>query len=113
MTHRDVKEHKVDRKLGAFLHTAYDMRSKGDYDDFVHFSQEEVEELFQEMQEFIRAIERLVQEARESDERISNQSAVSMRPPAKTAGATAATAAESTATQAKTTVCQKLSADRE
>ena len=63
-----VKEHKVDRKLGEFLHTAYDMRSKGDYDDFVHFSLEEVEELFQEMQEFIRAIERLVQEARESDE---------------------------------------------
>jgi len=55
-----VKEKKVDRKYGEILHRAFDKRSKGDYDDFVEFSKDEVEQLFQDMKDFINKIKDMI-----------------------------------------------------
>lgn len=56
-----VKENLVDLKYGQIIHRAYDKRSKGDYGDYIKFSKEEVLELFQEMKDFMRRIEELIQ----------------------------------------------------
>ncbi len=37
-----------------------DKRLKGDYDDFVQFTKEETEELFDGMKEFIQVIQQLI-----------------------------------------------------
>lgn len=55
-----VKEKKVERKYGEILHKAFDKRSKGDYDDFVNFSKDEVELLFHDMKDFIDKIKVMV-----------------------------------------------------
>jgi hypothetical protein len=52
----------VDKKYGKTLHLAFDKRSTGDYDDWVEFSKEEVEELFKGMKSFIRMIDNLIHE---------------------------------------------------
>lgn len=55
-----VKEGVLDKKYGRIVHKAYDKRSKSDYGDFVEFSRDEVEELFNEMKEFIERIKGLI-----------------------------------------------------
>jgi len=54
-----IKEQRVDRKYGEILHRAFDKRSKGDYDDFVEFSKEEVEQLLQDTISFVEKIKEL------------------------------------------------------
>lgn len=56
-----VKTNRVDRKFGEIIHNAFDQRSKSDYDDFVTFSKDEVDQLFEEMKAFIHAIEKLIE----------------------------------------------------
>ncbi|MEA1912860.1 MAG: HEPN domain-containing protein [candidate division WOR-3 bacterium] len=55
-----IKEGLIDKKYGSIIHKAYDKRTKGDYDDFVEFSKEEVSELFKNMKEFLFSIEELI-----------------------------------------------------
>ena len=55
-----VKEGIIDKKYGRFIHEAYDKRSKGDYDDFVTFSRDEVKGMLKNMKDFIARIEKLI-----------------------------------------------------
>lgn len=55
-----IKNSSIDKKYGKFLHKAFDKRSTGDYDDWVEFSKNEVEELFEEMKELIDVIAQLI-----------------------------------------------------
>ncbi len=55
-----VKEAKVEKEIGKMLKTAFEMRSKGDYDDFVHYSKEEVNKLFTNMLIFLDNIKKLM-----------------------------------------------------
>ncbi|MBC8527058.1 MAG: HEPN domain-containing protein [Candidatus Cloacimonetes bacterium] len=55
-----VKEGIIDKKYGRFIHEAYDKRSKGDYDDFVTFSRDEVKGMLKNMKDFIARIENLI-----------------------------------------------------
>lgn len=57
-----IKENKIDGKYGRILHKAFDKRTKGDYDDFVVFEKEEVEEMFSEMKEFVSKIIEMLNE---------------------------------------------------
>jgi uncharacterized protein (UPF0332 family) len=50
----------IDKKYGKILRNAYQNRTKGDYDAFVSFEQEEVEGMHIEMIEFIQVIEKLL-----------------------------------------------------
>ena len=60
-----VKENLVDLKYGQIIHRTYDKRSRGDYDDYIKFSRDEVLELFQEMKDFIQRIEELIRSDQE------------------------------------------------
>lgn len=55
-----VKTGTIDKKYGSIVHKAYDKRTKGDYDDFVEFSKEEISELFEEAKDFISVIEKYI-----------------------------------------------------
>ena len=55
-----IKENVVDRRFGEILHRAFDKRSKGDYDDFVEFSKEEVEQLLHDTMLFVEKIKELI-----------------------------------------------------
>jgi uncharacterized protein (UPF0332 family) len=50
----------VEPRYGKILRNAYQNRTKGDYDAFVHFSHQEVELMLKEMVEFIAEIERIL-----------------------------------------------------
>jgi len=50
----------VDRRFGEILHRAFDKRSKGDYDDFVEFSKEEVDQLLHDTMLFVEKIKELI-----------------------------------------------------
>jgi uncharacterized protein (UPF0332 family) len=52
-----VSENPENKNLGKILRNAYRNRTKGDYDAFVSFSLEEVEEMQQEMRVFIDQVE--------------------------------------------------------
>lgn len=47
----------LNEKYGKIINRAFNHRTKGDYDSFVEFDQEIVLAMFEEMQEFISAIE--------------------------------------------------------
>ncbi len=51
---------KVDKKYGKILNTAYEMRTKVDYDDFAEYSLDEVKTLYNDMKEFINCIKQLI-----------------------------------------------------
>ena len=51
---------KVDPKFGMILHNAFQNRTKGDYDAFISFNQQEVDIMLYEMVEFIDEIKRVV-----------------------------------------------------
>ena len=51
-----IKTKKLDVKLGKILHKAYDKRAKSDYDDYIIFEKEDVEESLSEMILFVKEI---------------------------------------------------------
>jgi len=57
-----VSENPENKNLGKILRNAYRNRTKGDYDAFVSFSLEEVEEMQQEMIVFIERVEDFIKE---------------------------------------------------
>lgn len=48
-----VKTEIIDKKYSAILFSAYDKRTKGDYEDFVEFSNDEVDFMLKDMKDFI------------------------------------------------------------
>ncbi|MCK5055860.1 MAG: HEPN domain-containing protein [Candidatus Aminicenantes bacterium] len=56
-----VKGNIIDRKYGKFLHKAYDKRSKADYADYVQFDKEELLLMINEMNDFIKKVEILIE----------------------------------------------------
>jgi uncharacterized protein (UPF0332 family) len=52
-----IKTGKIEKKYGATVHMAYDMRAKGDYGDIFDFPSELIIEMFGEMKTFIEIIE--------------------------------------------------------
>ncbi len=55
-----IASNKLDKKHGRILRIAYQNRTKGDYDAYVEFTEEEVEIMHSEMKEFIEGIETLL-----------------------------------------------------
>ena len=55
-----IATRKLDSKFGKMLRNAYQNRTKGDYDAFVSFNQQEVELMLAEMVEFIEEIKKLL-----------------------------------------------------
>jgi uncharacterized protein (UPF0332 family) len=55
-----VKENLVDQKYGKIINTAFEMRTKGDYDDFVNYDKDVVKLLHDEMSEFVLMIKTLI-----------------------------------------------------
>lgn len=47
---------KIDRRYGKIIHNAYKNRSSGDYDDFVEFDIENVQNSYEEMRDFIEKV---------------------------------------------------------
>ena len=56
-----IASKQLDKKYGKILRIAYQNRTKGDYDAYIEFAEDEVELLFTEMRDFIDKIEILVQ----------------------------------------------------
>lgn len=52
----------LDKRFGKILRNAYQNRTKGDYDAFVSFDTEEVIEMHNEMIDFIKTIEKLIED---------------------------------------------------
>ena len=50
----------LDKRFGKILRSAYQNRTKGDYDAFVSFDREEIIQMHSEMIEFINEIEELI-----------------------------------------------------
>ncbi|MFW5755622.1 MAG: hypothetical protein ACOCWK_03405, partial [Tangfeifania sp.] len=50
---------KINSKYGKIINKAFNRRTKGDYDAFVEFEKEIVEEMYIEMQDFIQNIKYL------------------------------------------------------
>jgi len=55
-----VKAKLVDKRLSMIAKQAYDMRSKGDYGDYIAFSKDEVGQLLQDIKEFVAKLEELL-----------------------------------------------------
>ena len=55
-----VSTRQVDVKYGKMIRNAYQNRTKGDYDAFVVFTKDEVENMLAEMIEFIDAIKKII-----------------------------------------------------
>lgn len=55
-----VATKKLDTKFGKILRNAFQNRTKGDYDAFTSFSQQEVEIMLGEMVEFVEEIKRVL-----------------------------------------------------
>lgn len=55
-----ISTKQIDEKYGKILRNAYQNRTKGDYDAFVKFDMEEVEDMHKEMIEFIGQVEFVV-----------------------------------------------------
>ena len=55
-----VKENKIDIKYAKYIQEAFEKRSKGDYDLFVEFSEDDVKDIFKKMKETISEIEKLI-----------------------------------------------------
>lgn len=55
-----IANHKVEPKFGRILRNAFQNRTKGDYDAFISFSEDEVEVMLKEMSEFISEIKRIL-----------------------------------------------------
>ena len=55
-----VKENRVGTIIGRYLMRAFELRSKGDYDDFIKYTEPEVKELLANMRDFIDQVSRLL-----------------------------------------------------
>lgn len=55
-----IKTGKLEEKIGEIIHNAYDMRSKSDYDIYTCFSNDEVENMYIDMQMFISSVEKMI-----------------------------------------------------
>ncbi|MEI8086451.1 MAG: HEPN domain-containing protein [Paludibacter sp.] len=55
-----IASKKLDSKFGKMLRNAYQNRTKGDYDAFISFSKQEVDEMLIEMEEFIEVINKII-----------------------------------------------------
>ena len=55
-----VATKKLDAKFGKILRNAFQNRTKGDYDAFISFTQQEVEIMLDEMVEFIEEIKKML-----------------------------------------------------
>ena len=53
-----ILTNKLDSKFGKILRNAFQNRTKGDYDAFISFTQQEVEIMLNEMVEFIEEIKK-------------------------------------------------------
>lgn len=51
------------KEMGRFYHRIFESRQKGDYDDLVSFSQEEVETWLRQAHSFVTEVSKLVEEA--------------------------------------------------
>jgi uncharacterized protein (UPF0332 family) len=51
----------LDKRFGKILRNAFQNRTKGDYDAFVSFDREEINQMHSEMIEFINEIEELIE----------------------------------------------------
>ena len=58
--HKYIKGQVVDKNMGKYIMRAFEMRSKGDYDDFITYTESEVKELFFSMKLFIETLEKLL-----------------------------------------------------
>ena len=56
-----VKENIIEKRYGRFIHKAYDRRSKADYADYVEFNKEEVTAMYNEMKNFLKKLEELIE----------------------------------------------------
>jgi len=56
-----IASERLAKKYGRILRIAYQNRTKGDYDAYIDFTEDEVELLFSEMKDFIGRIETLIQ----------------------------------------------------
>lgn len=55
-----INEGLIDTKYGKIINKALNRRTKGDYDSYVAFEKEIVEEMFEEMKDFINEIEEFI-----------------------------------------------------
>ncbi len=55
-----VLTNRVDKRMGQILRNAFQNRTKGDYDAFVEFSKPEVNEMLEDLKQFISSIEPLL-----------------------------------------------------
>lgn len=56
-----IASERLAKKYGRILRIVYQNRTKGDYDAYIDFTEDEVELLFSEMKDFIGRIETLIQ----------------------------------------------------
>lgn len=56
-----VKSEKLDKDFGKLYSDLFDWRNKGDYADFVDFSREDVEPILIKTNDFLDAVERLLE----------------------------------------------------
>lgn len=55
-----VRNNKISRQIGKFVHEAFDKRMKGDYDVLVKFDLEDVLQDFENMKNTIKVIKELI-----------------------------------------------------
>lgn len=55
-----IHEGLIDANYGKIINKAFNRRTKGDYDSFIEFDKETVLEMFEEMKDFISAIENFI-----------------------------------------------------
>lgn len=57
-----IKEKLIDRKYGRIVKNAFDSRSDSDYGVMVKFEREEVEQMLEDMEDFISTIEQYIKD---------------------------------------------------
>lgn len=55
-----IHEGLIDSKYGKIINKAYNRRAKGDYDSYIEFDLETVNEMYEELMDFNRAIEQFL-----------------------------------------------------
>lgn len=55
-----IHQGRIEPKYGKIINKAYNRRTKGDYDIFIDFDKEVIDEMFQEMQDFIKEIRKVI-----------------------------------------------------
>ncbi len=55
-----IHEGLIDTRYGKIINKAYNRRTKGDYDSYIEFDTSTVTEMFEEMKDFIKAIDEFI-----------------------------------------------------